>query len=204
MPDIDIEIEERKPDINIEIIDEPEGPLGEKPEEKEPQAQISLNIRKMLDGSLVIFDHPDIDIIVMPHMFKIVTFPKDEMGDHIYAAQSRLFNFLTKKGVIVLDSVQGGNLYGSLEANLPPQIFDGVDPIQVSVLVIGKFIQEELPHYSRDSEYQDDVEKWLLEPDDDYVTDLDKAAETHGPRKGVINRWPGSTAAYGLTGMHRA
>ena len=202
MPDIDIQIGEKEPDINIVITGEevPETTPGE----PKPQAQISLNIRKMLDGSLVLFDHPDIDIVIMPHMLKIVTFPKDDMGDHVYAAQSRLFTFLTKKGIIVFDSVQGGNIYGSLEANLPPPIFDKVDPVQVAIFVIGKFIHEELPHYSRDEKYQDEVEKWLLEPDDDYTTSLDDAAKWHRPRKGVQNRWPGSTAAYGLTGMYRA
>ena len=36
-------------------------------EEKRPvQAKRILNIRKALDGSLILFDHPDIDIVVSP------------------------------------------------------------------------------------------------------------------------------------------
>jgi hypothetical protein len=208
MPDFDIQIKEEN-DANkgfdIKITD-PEGPeegLGSEAPPS-PQTTVQLKMRKMLDGSLVIFDHPDIDIAIMPQMFKIVAFPKDEMGDHIYAAQSRLFDFLTKKGVVVLDSVQGGNLYGSLEANIPTAADPNVDPIEVTTYVIAKFIEEEKPFYDREEEYEDDVDKWMLEPDDDHTTDLDWAVKTHQQRKGVQNRWPGSSAAYGLTGMYRA
>ena len=196
-------------DITVTIGKEetPLGMAGLTPPEKpkpEPQAQISLQIRKTLDGSFAINDHPDIDIVLMPHMLKIVTFPKEEYGDHIYAAQSRLFDFLNKKGVIVLDSVTGGNLYGSLEANLPPPFDEEIDPVEIALYVISNFVDEELPHYSREKKYEDELDKWLLEPDDEESTDLDWAVKTHQQRKGVQNRWPGSSAAYGLTGMYRA
>ena len=201
-----------KADITVHIGTDPEeeAPLGtagfEPPEPAEPksQAQISLQIRKTLDGSFAITDHPDIDVVIMPHMLKIVTFPKEEYGDHIYAAQSRLFNFLAKKGIIVLDSIIGGNLHGSLEANLPPPFTEDIDPVEVALYVISKFVDEELPHYSKEKQYEDEFDKWLLEPDDENSTDLEWAAKTHQQRKGVQNRWPGSTAAYGLTGMYRA
>jgi hypothetical protein len=194
------------PDIDIRIApSEAEGMAqlpGEEP--KLPQATVHLKMRKTLDGSFVILDHPEIDVAILPHMLKIVSFPKEEMGDHIYATQSRLFEFLSKKGVIVFDSVQGGNLYGSLEANIQPPAKEEVDPIEVAIYVIAKFIEEVKPFYDREEKYEDDVEKWMLEPDDEYSTDLDWASKTHQPRKGVQNRWPGSTAAYGLTGMYRA
>ena len=70
--------------------------------------------------------------------------------------------------------------------------------------MVAKFIEEEKPFYDREEKYEDDEEKWILEPDDEHSTDLDWAAKTHQPRTGVQNRWPGSTAAYGLTGMYRA
>jgi len=139
-----------------------------KPEDVQSQARVALKIRKSLDGTYMIFDHPDVDIAVMPQMFKIVAFPKDEMGDHIYAAQSRLFDFLSKKGVIVIDSVQGGNLYGSLEANIPPPAEPNVDPIDVAIYVIAKFIDEETPYYDRNEKQQNDMEDWMLEPEDDH------------------------------------
>ena len=179
------------------------GVMGQ-PEKPETQARVALKMRKTLDGTFMIFDHPDIDIAIMPQMFKIVAFSKEDMGEHIYATQSRLFDFLSKKGVIVLDSVQGGNLYGSLEANIPSPADQNVDPIDVAIYVIAKFIDEEKPFYDRSEKYKDDIENWMLEPDDDHSTSLDWAEKTHGTKKGVQNRWPGSTAAYGLTGMYRA
>jgi len=100
--------------------------------------------------------------------------------------------------------VQGGNLYGSLEANIPPPVNQEVDPVEVAIYVVAKFIEEEKPFYDREEKYKDDVGDWMLEPEDEHSTDLDWAEKTHEPRKGVQNRWPGSTAAYGLTGMYRA
>jgi len=193
------------PDFDIRIAPSEEPPQGEVGDEQKPvQATVDLKMRKTLDGSFVVFDHPEIDIVIMPQMLKVVSFPKEEMGDHIYATQSRLFDFLSKKGVIVFDSVQGGNLYGSLEANIPPPANPEVDPIEVIIYVVAKFIEEEQPFYDREEKYKDNVDDWLLEPDDEHSTDLDWAEKTHQPRKGVQNRWPGSTAAYGLTGMYRA
>ena len=32
---------------------------------KDPQATVSMNIRKSLDGNFMIFDHPEIDIAVL-------------------------------------------------------------------------------------------------------------------------------------------
>ena len=196
MPNFDIKI---KPVENAHDLSSAEGE-----EQKPVQATVDLKIRKTLDGSFVVFDHPEIDIVIMPQMLKVVSFPKEGMGDHIYATQSRLFEFLSKKGVIVFDSIQGGNLYGSLEANIPPPVSPEVDPIEVAIYVVSKFIEEERPFYDREEKYKDDVEDWMTEPEDEYSTDLDWAEKTHQPRKGVQNRWPGSTAAYGLTGMYRA
>ena len=187
-------------DIEVTIGTQDEQLPGGPPVEAEekPDAQITLDMRKTLDGSIAIYDHPEIDIVVMPHMLKVITFAKDEMGDHIYGAQSRLFNYLAKKGVIVYDSVQGGNLYGSLEANLPPQFEEGVDPVQVVLFVLDKFIKEEAPHYSKVQDYEKDLNDWWLEPDDDTSTDLDWATKTHKARKGVQNKWTGGVARYSI------
>ena len=62
--------------------------------EKEVVAQVALNVRKTLDGDIMIFDHADVDIIVMKGKQKIVSFPKDIMSEVVYGAQDRLFKFL--------------------------------------------------------------------------------------------------------------
>ena len=48
-------------------------------EEKPVQATMALNVRKSLDGNIMIFDHEEIDVVVMPSKSKVVAFPKDMM-----------------------------------------------------------------------------------------------------------------------------
>ena len=48
------------------------------------QETISLNARKSLDGSLMIFDHQDIDIVLMLEKKKVITFPKEILDEFIY------------------------------------------------------------------------------------------------------------------------
>ena len=52
---------------------------------------LELNIRKSIDGDLMIFDHGDIDIVVSPGKKKVITFPKENINDLVYGAQNRLF-----------------------------------------------------------------------------------------------------------------
>ena len=40
------------------------------------------------------------------------------MSEVVYGAESRLFDHLKKKGIVAFDSIQGGNVYGSLEAKI--------------------------------------------------------------------------------------
>ena len=62
-----------------------------KPEPKPIERTFELKIRKSLDGNLMIFDHADIDIVIMPTQNKILTMPKETMTDAAYGAQNRLF-----------------------------------------------------------------------------------------------------------------
>ena len=90
-------------------------------EEERLETQISLDLkaRRTLDGNVLIFDHKDIDIVLMPKKRKVIAFAKKTLGDHVYEAQDRLFRYLFRKGIIEVDSVQGGNVYSSMEPKLP-------------------------------------------------------------------------------------
>ena len=66
----------------------------------------------------MIYDHKDIDIVLMQEKKKIVAFAKDMLTDTVYGAESRLFEYLRKNGIIAYDSIQGGNIYGSMEAKI--------------------------------------------------------------------------------------
>ena len=70
-----------------------------------------------------------------------------------------------KKGVVKMGTVKSGNVFGSLEGEIPEA--DSVDPIQVAVLVVDNFIKEERPFYDQGDEFEDELEDRLLEPDEE-------------------------------------
>ena len=102
--------------------------------EKQTQATVTLDVRKTLGGDLAIYDHEDIDIIISPKTKTIIAFAKDELNDMVYDAQSRLFDYLSKKGVVKRESVEGGNVYGAMQATLEELVGEGLDAINVAVL----------------------------------------------------------------------
>ena len=55
---------------------------------------LEINLRKSLDGDLMIFDHGDIDIVLSTSNNKVIAFPKEVISDYVYGAQNRLFTFL--------------------------------------------------------------------------------------------------------------
>ena len=106
-----------------------------------PQASVELQARKTLEGNLLIMDHDLIDIVLQPESLKIVTFPKSQSADDVYGAQSRFFDFLSDKGVVDRQSVQGGNIFSSIEGVIPPS--QDVNPLQAAVYIISQFLADE-------------------------------------------------------------
>jgi hypothetical protein len=100
-------------DIGVKITPPPVGVNINNPHEK--KIQFEINIRNSLNGDILVFDHADIDIVLMVEKKKIVAFPKDLMSEVVYGAESRLMEWMRKNGIIEYDSIQGGNVYGSLE-----------------------------------------------------------------------------------------
>lgn len=172
--------------INIEIGDEPENPGVEMPaEEPLPPSKLkmSMNIRRTLEGHLVISDHPDIDIVVQPNDMKIVAFPKTVMSDEIYSIQNRLFDYLKNGGIITRGTVKGGNVYGALEGTIgTPTKTIAID--EISVFAIGKFIEEERPAFMYEKASEEKEEERLTEPDDEASTELGEVP--HEEKKGSI------------------
>ena len=166
-------------------------------------AVVNLKARKTMDGNIMIYDHPDMDIVVSPTSNKVVTIPKEQYGDHLYATQSRLFDHLGKRGVVDPSSVQGGNVFGSLEGQMlvvEESQKELVNAPQVAIYSIAKFLHEEAPLYKGYKEYEDEFDKMLTEPTDDETTRLGKIS--HEPRQGTNNTYPGQQAAYGLVGHY--
>ena len=185
--------------IDIEIKPATPSPTGDtKPRKK--QASLDMNIRKSLDGNLMIFDHEEIDIVVMPSKNKIVAFPKDELSEAIYAAQDRLFYYLVKKGVVQPETVHGGSVYGSMEATISQSYNNAVDPVEMSVFIVKKFIEEEEPYFSLYKKQKEDRIKTLTDPDDEESTDLGDVP--HEEEKGSLRHgW--LRGPYGMSSFYR-
>ena len=136
-------------------------------------AKVNLKARKTMDGNILIIDHPEIDIVLSPAKNKVVALSKSQYGDHVYATQSRLFEHLTRAGVVDASSVHGGNVFGSLEGKLlTPMEPKKTDPIQMSLYTVVGFLLEEKPHYLAAQEYRIEFEKELLDPSEKDSTEL--------------------------------
>ena len=151
--------------------------------------RLELNIRKALNGDLMIFDHGDIDIILSPKINKIVTFAKENMSDTVYGAQNRLFTFLRKKGIVQAETVQAGNVYGSMEAVILESADENLSAAKVALLNISKFIDEERPYFEFVDAMVANDEDSMTDPEDSDSTDLgdvEHATEKGSIRKGYV------------------
>tara|TARA_R110000765_G_scaffold417058_1_gene519306 strand:- start:112 stop:669 length:558 start_codon:yes stop_codon:yes gene_type:complete len=169
-------------------------------EERPVQTSMSLNARKSLDGNIMIFDHEEIDIVVMPGQNKVVAFAKDLLEDTVYAAQDRLFYHLIKKGIVLPESVHGGNVYGSIEGTIATPIKEDVSGVQTAVFSIGNFILEEKPYFETYRDYEEAEMDHLTDPDEEDSTELGEVP--HEEVKGSLRKsW--IRGPYGMTYMYR-
>jgi hypothetical protein len=150
----------------------------------DPVERILLKAKKTIDGNIIISDHPEIDILILPAQKKVVTLAKEELDDEVYETQQRFFRFLVTRGVVIYDSVQAGNLFMSLEAKIP-DAKEG-DKIQYLLYSISEFMEKDLPYYEDKKEFERELEKSLLEPEPDEYTDYETAIKTHRDRKGTL------------------
>jgi hypothetical protein len=136
----------------------------------------------------------------MPKEKKVISFAKDAMTDRVYSAQDRLYKFLRKRGVIDLASVQGGNIYGSIEAKLLESVDEKVSPIEVALYTIDKFLTEERPYFYSHMEREQDEIDLLTDPDEESSTELGEVP--HEAEKGsLVPGW--IRGPYGITSYYR-
>ena len=151
--------------------------------EDEVLASFSLKAKRTLDGNIIIFDHDDIDIVLRPEQKKIVTFKKDDVnGDIAYGASDRMFKYLASKGIVNIDTVQGGGTIDSFEVAIPETNLEV--PIKLIMLTLAKWIEKERPYFEYGDDYEDMMRDRLLEPDDEEATELGEVP--HDKSKGSI------------------
>lgn len=129
-----------------------------------PQATVELKARRGLDGSLLIMDHQKIDIAVMPEDLKVVTFPKNTATEDVYDYQNRLMELLADKGIVDRASVQGGNVFRSLEGSIFAN--EQINPLQAAVYVISEFLEYESEHERVADNYEKELEDMYTHPSD--------------------------------------
>ncbi len=133
---------------------------------------LEMKARKSLDGNIMIFDHHEMDIVIMPDKSKVVTFAKNDFSELVYSAQSRLFEFLKKKGVVDYESIRGGSVYGSLEGKIPTPKDENINSIDYTIYGIYKFLKEEKPYYDYMDEYEQMLDDYYTHPTDQDSTEL--------------------------------
>lgn len=161
------------------------------------EVKFKLNIREAHNGDLMIFDHPDIDIVVMREKKKVVTFAKDLATDVVYGTSSRLMERLRKKGVIAFDTIQGGNVYGSLEGQLLEMKGAEQKDMQMPLVLnqISEWIESERPYFETVEDYEQMYDDDLTHPDAENSTALGKVPQD--AKKGSIEPYIFGAYPYG-------
>jgi len=150
--------------------------------EKKMVEVLNLKARRNLRGDVMIFDHNDIDIVLTKDR-KIITFAKDMFGEAIYGTQNRLFKFLFERGIIEYSSVQGGNFYASVEADLLES--KDYKSVPHALYTIAKFIEHEKPQIEFEVNFEKEQERRLAEPLPGEYTEFDPT-KYHDKKKGSI------------------
>jgi hypothetical protein len=156
------------------------------PKKVEPKEIIKLEIAKSLNDDVMIFDHADIYIVIQPKAQKVVAYAKDVMSDYVYGAQNRLFHYLSKRGLVSPESIQGGNVYSSMESKyLQSEKFD---VIKLLLLNIFRFIEDERPYFEFVEAYDDMMTDRFTDPTEEESTRLGEVPQSG--KKGTVSASP--------------
>jgi len=134
------------------------------------EVNFKLMTRSAINGDIMILDHKDIDIVLKQGEGRILTFAKETLSDYTYGAEARLLEFMRSKGVLEYDSIQGGNIYGSLEGQLMKS--EEVEVSKVALKVISEWMTTEESYIKGSTAYDDMSDDHLLSPDGEYSTEL--------------------------------
>lgn len=145
------------PGVKIEIVEK-------------DNIEFKLMTRSAINGDLMILDHKDIDIVLKQKDGKVITFAKETISDYTYGAEARLLEFMRKRGILEYDSIQGGNIYGSLEGKLMTS--EEVEVNKVALKVISEWMETEESYLKGTTAYDDMSDDHLISPDGEYSTEL--------------------------------
>ena len=136
-------------------------------EEKKPvQASIPLQVKKTLDGNLVINDHKYLDIIITPSKNKLVTMPKPNVDKDVYDYQKELMYDLFKGGVSEAAIPRGGPRFGMVETTFPASSDSDIDPLQAILYRLSEFFKKTKDSEKFAEEYDENIEDRFTDPDE--------------------------------------
>ena len=144
----------------------------------------NIQARRALNGDIMIFEHKDIDIVVMKGQNKIVAFAKELMSEVVYGAESRLMEHLRRAGIIEYDSIQGGNVYGSLEGKLHES--KELDSLKMTLYQISQWMDTERPTMEMLEKHDEMFDDLMANPDLESSTELGEVPQ--GEEKGSIKK----------------
>tara|TARA_R110000824_G_scaffold80365_5_gene202155 strand:+ start:8397 stop:8936 length:540 start_codon:yes stop_codon:yes gene_type:complete len=150
---------------------------------------LELNIRKSLNGDLMILEHGELDIVLSPSKNKVIAFPKELMSDYVYGAQNRLFTYLRKKGIVMAESIQAGSFYGSFEAIMETPKNEDISASKMALINIHNFIEEERPYFEATEAIISMTDDEFIDPEKEDSTELGEvpqATKQGSIRKGFI------------------
>jgi hypothetical protein len=149
-----------------------------------------MQIRRSLDGKLLINDHEDLDIVIDQDKGKIIAFSTDmKNSDKNYFTQDRFFKHLVKKGIVDAESIKAGNIYGCLEGEILVPKESNINAIDVAILVIDKWIETERPSFMYQKAKEEEFSEDLTDPDDKNSTPLGKVSHRSATKQ---DQKPGS------------
>jgi len=178
--------------VNINIVSDEEEEVEAPPEPQGIKIEIvqkdeigfKLMTRSAINGDIMILDHKDIDIVLQQKDGKIITFAKETISDFTYGAEARLLEFMRSKGVLEYDSIQGGNIYGSLEGKLMTS--EETEVNKAALLVISEWMTTEESYLKGTTAYDDMEDEHLLDPDNEFSTNLGEVPQEE--EKGSIRQ----------------
>tara|TARA_R100000008_G_C3581047_1_gene168533 strand:+ start:1179 stop:1721 length:543 start_codon:yes stop_codon:yes gene_type:complete len=142
------------------------------PGANDAKIRLEMDVRKSINGDLMIFDHGDIDIVLSSSKNKVIAFPKDTMNDLVYGAQNRLFAHLRKKGLVIPESIQAGAFYGAFEATMEKAASQDLSAPKMALINISEFINEERPYFESTEAIISMSDDELIHPDNTDSTEL--------------------------------
>jgi hypothetical protein len=93
---------------------------------------------------------------------------------------------LSKKGIVDQSTVRGGNIFGSLEADIMVSKIPGVDNSQAFLYALHEYINDEKPYFLSSSEYDEERVDALLRPSDEESTELGDVPQSD--KKGSMHK----------------